>query len=74
MASPDSYKLLLYSVLLKARQMGEHAPGSEGALACYQILEVATDEAEIYGIDLAELSLSGFDPADLLKAPAKKAA
>ncbi|MBL0075242.1 MAG: hypothetical protein IPP41_04600 [Rhodocyclaceae bacterium] len=74
MANPDRYKTLLYSVLFKARQMGEYAPGTDMALACYQILEVATSEAEAYGIDLAELSLAGFDPADLLKVPPKKVA
>lgn len=73
MANPDRYKALLCSVLLKARQMGELEPGSEMALACYQILEVAVDEAEIYGIDLAELGLEGFDPDSLLKLPKRAA-
>ena len=62
------YGSILNAMVEKAKESGMQQPGSDYALACYQLLEAAISEAEVWGIPLAEIGLGGFDPADLLKA------
>jgi hypothetical protein len=73
MEKPNKHASLLYTLVYKARQIGEGKPGSDEAFACYQIIDTAMNEAEIYGITLKELGLEGFKPESLLEAPKKAA-
>ncbi len=73
MAKPNGYASLLYTLVYKAREIGESRPGSDEAFACYQIIDTAINEADIYDITLKELGLEGYKPETLLKAPKKAA-
>ena len=69
MAKSKGYASLLYTLVYKAREIGERLPGSGEAFACYQIIDTAKNEADIYGITLKELGLDDFNPETLLAAP-----
>lgn len=64
----SNFGLILYSVLLKAREIGERSPGSDEAFAAYQVIDTALQEAEVWGVSPTDLGLDGFDPQTLLKA------
>ncbi|BDI06821.1 hypothetical protein [Sphaerotilus microaerophilus] len=72
--SPDRYASILNAVIETAKERGVAAPGSDYALACYQIIEAARSEAEVWGVDLQEIGLADFDAESLLSAPLKRAA
>lgn len=69
----DRYASILNAVVETAKERGMMSPGSDFALACYQLLEVARSEAEVWGVPLEEVGLAGFD-AELLLKPLKRAA
>ncbi|MFO1428792.1 MAG: hypothetical protein U1F76_01420 [Candidatus Competibacteraceae bacterium] len=60
--------VILEEVLLVARQHGvEAAKGSKEfdqglAMAYYDVLTVAIEQAQLLGVDLDEIGLAGFDP------------
>ncbi len=60
--------VILEEVLLAARQHGvEAAKGSKEfeqglAMAYYDVLTVAIEQAQLLGVDLDEIGLAGFDP------------
>ena len=62
----DKYASVLNAVIELAKQRGAQSPGSEYALACYQVLESALTEAEVWGVPLEEIGLAGFDVESLL--------
>lgn len=66
----NRYGSILYSVVLKAREVGERAPGSGEAFAAYQIIDTALQEAEAWGVSAGDLGLEGFNPKVLLKGKA----
>lgn len=74
MISSDRYASLLNTILEIAKERGLEAPGSDVAMVCYEIIEAALSEAEVWDIPLEEIGLSGFDSGALLKAPIRKAA
>ncbi len=64
--TPDRYASILNAVIETAKERGMAAPGSDFALACYQLLEVARSEAEVWGVPLTEIGLDGVDTGELL--------
>lgn len=62
----NRYASILYSVIQKAREVGERSPGSDAAFAAYQIIDTALQEAEVWGVSPADLGLDGVDPSALL--------
>lgn len=72
--SANRYASILNAVIETAKERGVAAPGSEIALACYQILEAARTEAEVWGVPLEEVGLAGFEIERLLSAPSRQAA
>ncbi|RZS47591.1 hypothetical protein [Sphaerotilus mobilis] len=64
--TPDRYASILNAVIETAKERGMAAPGSDVALACYQLLEVARSEAEVWGVPLTEIGLDGVDTGELL--------
>ncbi len=71
---PDRYASVLNAVIESAKQKGLAAPGSDHALACYQLIEVAISEAEVWGVPLDDIGLDGFDAGALLQQKQKHAA
>lgn len=67
------YGSILNAMVEVAKERGMQQPSSDYALACYQLLEAAISEAEVWGVPLAEIGLEGFDTAALLKATRKSA-
>lgn len=61
------YGSILNAMVETAKQRGMQHPGSDYALACYQLLEAAISEAQVWNVPLSEIGLRGFDTADLLK-------
>lgn len=70
----NGYALILNAMIEEAKKRGMAQAGSDYALACYQLIEIAISEAEAWGIPLAEIGLEDFNPNDLLSAAKKKAA
>lgn len=64
---PDRYTSSLNVVIETAKERGMASPGSDHALACYQLLEAARSEAEVRGVPLEEIGLADFDAESLLK-------
>jgi hypothetical protein len=60
-------------VIEATKESGMQQPGSDYALACYQMLETVISEAEVWGVPLENLGLKGFDTNALLT-PQRKAA
>jgi len=69
----DGYALILNAMVEVAKQRGMEHAGDEYALACYQIIETALSEAEVWGIPLADIGLEGFDTNALLTTKRKVA-
>jgi hypothetical protein len=69
----DGYALILNAMVEMAKERGMAHAGDEYALACYQMLESAISEAEVWGIPLAEIGLEGFDTNALLTSKRKAA-
>ncbi len=64
---------ILNAMVESAKEHGMDQPGSEYALACYQMLETAISEAEVWGVPLEEIGLGNFDTNDLLQIKRKAA-
>jgi hypothetical protein len=62
----DRYASILNTVIETAKERGMQSPGSEYALACYQLIEAARSEAEVWGVTEEEIGLAGFDAERLL--------
>ncbi len=69
----NGYALILNAMIEEAKKRGMAQAGSDYALACYQLIDVALAEAEAWDVPLAEIGLEGFDSNALLS-PAKKRA
>lgn len=69
----DGYALILNAMIEVAKQRGMAHAGDDYALACYQIVESAISEAEVWSIPLAEIGLEGFDTNALLSTKRKAA-
>lgn len=72
--NPDRYASVLNAIIETAKERGMNTPGGDYALACYQLLEVARAEAEVWGVPLDEIGLGGFVSESLLAEPLKRAA
>jgi hypothetical protein len=70
----DRYASILNAMVETAKERGMAAPGSDYALACYQLLEAARSEAEVWGVPLSDIGLDGFNVEDLLMEKARQAA
>ena len=66
MANPDRYASILNALIEIAKERGTASPGSDEALLCYDLLEGAIAEAEVWGVSLDTIGLSGFDTTQLL--------
>jgi len=49
------------------KEKGMEAPGSNEATLCYDLIEAAISEAEVWGIPLEDIGLYNFDSTKLLK-------
>lgn len=67
MSKQHDYGSILLAVIEATKESGMQQPGSDYALACYQMLETAISEAAVWGVPLVEIGLAGFDTNDLLK-------
>ncbi len=68
MSSSANYGAVLNVLIERALQIGRRRPGSDVALACYQIIESARSEAEVWNIGDEEIGLLGVDTSELLRA------
>lgn len=73
MANAHDYASVLNALIERVKEIGEAGDGNEVSLACYQILQTAISEAEVWGVDLSEIGLDGYDP-DALLVPRRRAA
>lgn len=73
MSNRHDYGSVLNAMVEKAKESGMQHTGSEYALACYQMLEAAKTEAEVWGVPLEEIGLAGFDTNSLLSSKKKAA-
>ena len=71
MDKKHDYGSILNAMVEVAKERGMQNSGSDYALACYQLLETAISEAEVWGVPLADIGLKGFDTSALLKSVAK---
>jgi len=69
----DGYALILNTMVEVAKKRGMDHAGDDYALACYQILEAAISEAEVWGIPRSDIGLEGFDTNALLSTKRKAA-
>lgn len=67
------YHSIVLAAVAKARAIGEAAPGTDAAVAAYQVLEAILGEAEVWGVSRADLDLDGFDTQSLLIASRRAA-
>jgi hypothetical protein len=71
MNTDQKKSLLLATILDAAREEGLQAADRKDdageVMAWYRVLELAKDEAEALGLPLAEIGLSDYDPAELLR-------
>lgn len=73
MSTQRDYGSILNAVVESAKESGMKQPGSDYALAVYQMLETAISEAEVWGVPLEEIGLKGFDTNALLEIKRKAA-
>jgi hypothetical protein len=66
MTTQDRYASILNTVLEIAKKQGLETAGSNEAAICYDLIEAAISEAEVWGVDLEEIGLYDFDPNKLL--------
>lgn len=69
--SADAYAWILNAMVRVAKAREPEDRESDYYLACYQLLETAISEAEVWDVPLAEIGLDGFDTNDVLN-PHKK--
>ena len=67
MASQDRYASILNTLIEIAKTRGLDNPGSKEADLCYELLEAAISEAEVWNIPLEEIGLYKFDTHKLLR-------
>ena len=61
----DRCASILNVMIETAKERGMQSPGSEYALACYQLIEAARSEAEVWGVSEVGIGLLGFTSEDL---------
>lgn len=66
MANAHDYASVLNVLIERVKQIGEAGNGDDVSLACYQILESAISEAEVWGVNLDEIGLDGYKTDALL--------
>ncbi len=67
MANQDRYASILNTLVEMVKAKGMESPGSNEAALCYDLIEAAISEAEVWGIPLEDIGLYNFDPIKLLK-------
>lgn len=70
MTEPSRYALILNTVIEIAKARGLENPGSDEAALCYDLIEAAISEAEVWNVPLEEIGLDQFDTNQLLKSKA----
>ena len=73
MANAHDYAAVLNVLIERVKEIGEANAGNDVALACYQILESAASEAEVWDLSATEIGIGGYDTGKLLL-PGKHAA
>ena len=66
MIASDRYASVLNIVLEVAKKRGLENPGGEVASVCYELLDVALSEADVWGIPHEKIGLDKFNPESLL--------
>ncbi|OQW67463.1 MAG: hypothetical protein BVN35_20375 [Proteobacteria bacterium ST_bin11] len=67
MAKEHSYASILNTLIEMMKDRGLENSGSDIGLLCYDLLEAAASEAEVWGISIEEIGLQGFDTNKLLQ-------
>jgi len=67
MVNQDRYASVLNTLIEMVKEKGMEAPGSNEATLCYDLIEAAISEAEVWGIPLEDIGLYNFDSTKLLK-------
>ena len=62
MDKKHDYGSILNAIIEVAKERGMQSPSSDYALACYQLLETAISEAEVWEVPLADIGLKGSRP------------
>jgi len=66
MTEPTKYALILNTVIEIAKARGLEKPGSDEAALCYDLIEAAISEAEVWDVPLEDIGLYRFDTRQLL--------
>ncbi len=66
MVKQDRYASILNTLIEIAKTRGTDNPGSDEAILCYELIEAAISEAEVWDIPLEEIGLHHFDTTQLL--------
>ncbi|MCC8986477.1 MAG: hypothetical protein LM523_02010 [Candidatus Contendobacter sp.] len=74
MATSDRYASVLNMVLEVAKKRGLENPGGEVASVCYELIDVALSEANVWGVSPEEIGMADFNPDSLLGAPPQRKA
>lgn len=72
MANQDRYASVLNTLFEMVKAKGMESPGSNEATLCYDLIEAAISEAEVWGIPLEDIGLHNFDTTKFLKNKATK--
>lgn len=67
MVIQDRYASILNTLIEMAKERGLNNPGSDEASVCYDLIEAAISEAEVWDIPLEEIGLHQFDASRLLQ-------
>ncbi|WP_333873069.1 hypothetical protein [Methylobacter sp.] len=70
MTQQTKYALILNTVIEIAKARGMESPGSNEAALCYDLIEAAISEAEVWDVPLEEIGLDNFDTNQLLQSKA----
>ncbi|HVW64241.1 MAG TPA: hypothetical protein VHB01_04440 [Nitrosospira sp.] len=65
--SAHDYVSILNAMVSVAKACGTEDRGNNYGVACYQMLEAAISDAEVWEVPLSEIGLEGFDTNDLLR-------
>jgi len=73
MDDSQGYRSIVNAMVEVAKERGMLNRDSDYALACYQLLETAISEAEVWDVPLDKIGLKEFDTSVLLKSDRKTA-
>lgn len=66
MNTAHDYAAVLNALVERVKEIGCENQANDVSLACYQILETAISEAEVWDVPLDEIGLGGYETVTLL--------